>query len=199
MLVGRDVTEVAELCGAFLEGAVDRDWTAVVPGMDWTVAKTIAHACDCLLWYATDITAGSVELSTWEAAVRPDSSPAELVRTLRAFASVLAAVVEATPEDALGWHPWGLADPAGFAGMGCDEMLVHTHDAARGLGLEFAMPPEFARKVLTRMFPEAPTDRDPVRTLLWANGRIPLDDLPKRTGWRWHCAPLGSPALASGA
>ncbi|WP_033437611.1 maleylpyruvate isomerase N-terminal domain-containing protein [Saccharothrix sp. NRRL B-16314] len=192
MLVGRDVTEVAELCGAFLGEVVDRDWTVVVPGMDWTAAKTVAHVADCLLWYATDITAGPVELSTADVVVRPDSSPADLVRTVRAFASVLAAVVDAAPADELGWHPWGLADPAGFAGMGCDEMLVHTHDAARALGLELAPPPELTRKVLARMFPDAPTDRDPFRTLLWANGRIALDDLPKRTGWRWHCAPLGS-------
>lgn len=192
MVDGRDVTEVAERCAAFLAGVVDRDWAAVVPGMDWTVARTVAHVSDCLLWYATDLAAGPVELSTAEVGVRPDSSPADLVRTLRSFAAVLAAVVDATPADARSWHPWGLADAAGFAGMGCDEMLVHTHDAARGLGCEFAIPPDLARKVLARMFPEAPTDRDPERTLLWANGRVPLDDLPKRTGWRWHCAPLGS-------
>jgi uncharacterized protein (TIGR03083 family) len=189
---GRDVTEVAQRCAAFLDGVLDADWTAVVPGMDWTVAKTVAHISDCLLWYSTDLLAGPDELSTADIAVRPDSSPADLVRTLRSFASVLAAVVDATPADARGWHPWGLADAAGFAGMGCDEMLVHTHDAARGLGREFALPTDLAHKVLARMFPEAPADRDPALALLWANGRIGLDGLPKRTGWRWHCAPLGS-------
>lgn len=192
MLNGRDVTEVAERCAAFLEGAVEGDWKAVVPGMDWTVAQTVAHAADCLLWYTTELASGPVELGTVVLDVQPDSPPAELVRTLRSFASVLAAVVDATPADGRGWHPWGVTDAAGFAGMGCDEMLVHTHDAARGLGCEFELPPDLARKVLTRMFPEAPADRDPARTLLWANGRAPLDDLPKLTGWRWHCAPLGS-------
>jgi hypothetical protein len=189
----RDVTEVAERCASFLEGALDSDWTAVVPEMGWTVSKTVAHISDCMLWYSTDLLSGTSELSTADIAVRPDSSPADLVRTLRAFASVLAAVVaRAAAADLRGWHPWGLADAAGFAGMGCDEMLVHTHDAARGLGLEFAMPAGSARRVLARMFPEAPTDRDPVDTLLWANGRIALGDLPRRTGWRWHCAPPGS-------
>lgn len=192
MLDGRDVTEVAERCAAFLDGVVDRDWTAAVPGMEWTVAQTVAHVSDCLLWYATDLAGGPTELSTAQVGVRPDSSPADLVRTLRSFAKVLAAVVDASPGAARGWHPWGLADAAGFAGMGCDEMLVHTHDAARGLGCEFALPPEPARKVLVRMFPEAPADRDPALALLWANGRVALDGLPKRTGWRWHCAPPGS-------
>src|SRR5687768_13441393 len=105
--------------------------------MDWTVAKTVAHISNTLLWYSTDLSAGPSELSTADVAVRPDSPPADLVRTLRTFASVLAAVVATTPADVRGWHPWGLSDAAGFAGMGCDEMLVHTHDAARGLGLEF--------------------------------------------------------------
>lgn len=192
MLDGRDVTEVAERCAAFLDGLADRDWTALVPGMEWTVARTVAHISDCLLWYATNIAAGPVELSTTEIGVRPDSKPADLVRTLRSFAKVLAAVVDATPAGALGWHPSGLPDAAGFAGMGCDEMLVHTHDAGRGLGSGFEIPPHLARKVLARMFPDAPTDRDPALTLLWANGRVGLDGLPKLTGWRWHCAPLGS-------
>ncbi|MFJ6672345.1 maleylpyruvate isomerase N-terminal domain-containing protein [Actinosynnema sp. NPDC091369] len=192
MLDGRDVTEVAERCAAFLEGVADRDWAVVVPGMDWTVAQTVAHVSDCLLWYATDIAAGPAELSTTEVRVRPDSSPADLARTLRSSGKLLAAVVDATPAGELGWHPWGLADAAGFAGMGCDEMLVHTHDAGRGLGVGFEIPPHLARGVPARTFPEAPTDHDPARALLWANGRVPLDDLPKRTGWRWHCAPPGS-------
>lgn len=192
MLDERDVVDVAERCAAFLVGVSDADWTAVVPEMDWTVAKTVAHVSNTLLWYSTDLSAGPSELSTADIAVRPDSSPADLVRTLRSVASVLAAVVAATPADVRGWHPWGLADAAGFAGMGCDEMLVHTHDAARGLGLEFTIPPGPARKVLNRMFPDAPTDRDPAQTLLWANGRIALGELPRRTGWRWHCAPPAS-------
>ncbi|MFE9745627.1 maleylpyruvate isomerase N-terminal domain-containing protein [Saccharothrix saharensis] len=192
MLDGRDVTEVAERCAAFLDGLVERDWTVAVPGMEWTVAQTVAHAADCLLWYATELSSGPVELGTVVLDVQPASSPADLARTLRSFGKLLAAVVDATPAGALGWHPWGLADAAGFAGMGCDEMLVHTHDAGRGLGAGFEIPPHLARKVLARMFPEAPTDRDAARTLLWANGRVALDDLPKRTGWRWHCAPPAS-------
>lgn len=192
MLDGQDVTQVAERCAEFLAGLVDRDWAVLVPGMEWTVARTTAHVSDCLLWYATELTSGPTPLGTVEIDVRPDSPPAELVRTLRSFARVLAAVVDATPADARGWHPSGLPDASGFAGMACDEMLVHTHDAGRGLGVEFEMPADLARKVLARMFPHAPTDRDPARTLLWANGRAPLDELPKLTGWRWHSVPPAS-------
>ncbi|QFZ22784.1 maleylpyruvate isomerase N-terminal domain-containing protein [Saccharothrix syringae] len=188
----KDVTEVAAHCSAFLDGVVEADWAAVVPGLGWSAAGTVAHVCDCLLWYSTDLAAGPVELRSVEVGVRADSPPADLVRTLEAAASVLASVVATVPEGARGWHPWGVADAAGFAAMACDEMLVHTHDAGRGLGVAFEPPAEYAAKVLARLFPEAPTDRDPVETLLWANGRVPLGELPVRTDWRWHGAPPGS-------
>lgn len=188
----KDVTEVAAHCAAFLHGVAEADWAAVVPGMDWSVAKTVAHVCDVVLWYATDLAAGPEELDAVELRVRPETPPADLVRALETAASVLAAVVATVPEGARGWHPWGVADAAGFAAMACDEVLVHTHDAGRGLGVAFEPPAQYAEKVLVRLFPDAPTGHDPVDTLLWANGRVPLGDLPRRTGWRWRCAPLDS-------
>ncbi|MGM1063780.1 maleylpyruvate isomerase N-terminal domain-containing protein [Saccharothrix sp. Mg75] len=186
------VRAVARACGAFLDGVVGADWSAEVPEIGWTVAATVAHVSDCLLWYSSDLAAGPVELNAAEVRVRPSSPPADLVRALRTSAEVLAAVVGAHPPDARGWHPWGLSDPAGFAGMGCDEMLVHTHDAARGLGAVFAPDPELPAAVLRRMFPDVPPGDDPMAALLWANGRVPLGDRPRRTSWRWRCAPLGS-------
>jgi hypothetical protein len=73
--------------------------------------------------------------------------------------------------------------------MACDELLVHTHDAARGLELPFAPPPALARATLERLFPWAPPDTDPRLALLWANGRIDLPGQPRQVDWRWHCAP----------
>jgi mycothiol maleylpyruvate isomerase-like protein len=40
------------------------------------------------------------------------------------------------------------------------------------------------------LFPEAPTDEDPWATLLWANGRTALGELPRRDTWKWRCTPL---------
>ncbi|MFD7656551.1 maleylpyruvate isomerase N-terminal domain-containing protein [Actinosynnema sp. NPDC059797] len=188
----KDVTEVAAHCAAFLDGVAEADWTAVVPDLDRTVAQVVAHTCDSVLWYATDLAAGPVELSTAEVRVRPDSAPRDLVRTLETSASVLASVLAAVPEGARGWHAWGVSDAAGFAAMACDEMLVHTHDAGRGLAVAFEPPPRYAEEVVARLFPDAPTGHDPVDTLLWANGRAPLGELPRREGWRWHSAPPAS-------
>jgi len=74
--------------------------------------------------------------------------------------------------------------------MACDELLIHTSDAARGLGLEFAPDPNLAERLLARLFPWHHCGDDPWQTLLWANGRIDLPGHPCQTGWTWHCAPL---------
>jgi hypothetical protein len=95
----------------------------------------VAHTADCLLWYATDLAAGARELSTVDMRVRRDAVAADLVATIGSFATVLARVIDGAAPGARGWHSAGLADASEFAAMACDELLVHTSDAARGLAL----------------------------------------------------------------
>jgi uncharacterized protein (TIGR03083 family) len=187
---GGHVLEAAGECRALLGAAVDRHWTRPIPEMEWTVAQAVAHIGEVVLWYATDLAAGPERLDTMELRVPPETASAELVRTVGSFATVLARVVDGAPPGTRGWHPYGQADPSGFAAMACDELLVHTHDAARGLGVPFTPPPALADATLTRLFPWAPTTTAPWPTLLWANGRIALPDHPRQLTWRWHCAPL---------
>jgi uncharacterized protein (TIGR03083 family) len=141
---GGAVRRAASECQAFLGGTVDRDWTRPVPGLEWTVAETVAHIAEGLLWYATDLAAGPRELSAMELRVRPETPPPDLVRALGSYATVLARVIDGAAPGARGWHPYGLADAAGFAAMACDELLVHTGDAARGLDLPFTPSAELA-------------------------------------------------------
>lgn len=185
-----DLTAVAEQCSAYLRSATDTDWTSAIPGMDWTVAQAVTHICEGLIWYTTDFVAGPKELGTIDLRVRQETPPDDLVATLDCFADMLVRVLDGAEPGARGWHPFGLPDASGFAAMACDELLVHTQDAATGLGRPFLPSAELAERTLLRLFPEAPTDQDPWATLLWANGRRTLGVLPRRTDWRWHCSPL---------
>jgi uncharacterized protein (TIGR03083 family) len=187
---GGMVLRAANECRGFLGGTLDRDWTRPIPDMDWTVAQAVAHIAESLLWYATDLAAGPRELSAMDLHVRPETAPADLVAVLGSYATVLARVIDGAAPGARGWHPAGLADASGFAAMACDELLVHTDDAARGLGLGFIPTGALSRATLRRLFPWAPGDADPWRALLWANGRVDLPGQERQTGWRWHCAPL---------
>ncbi|MGI9644957.1 MAG: maleylpyruvate isomerase N-terminal domain-containing protein [Ilumatobacteraceae bacterium] len=185
-----DVREAAQVCGDFLGAVVDADWTASIPDLDFSVASVVAHAAEGCLWYAIDLAAGGRDLPSVEHRVTTNVSNQDLVDTLTAYAGVLAAVIEASPPSARGFHPMGTADPSGFAAMACDEMLVHTHDAAQGLGLSFRPTDELARSVLTRLFPWVRSGDDAWEQLRWANGRLELADSEQLDGWAWHCAPL---------
>lgn len=190
MLSGADVIATADACAEFLRSGADRPWNVPVPDLDWNVAETVAHAAEGCLWYAIDLAAEGLDLEPVEHRVDPESAPVDLIATLRTYAKVVAHVIDATPPEARGYHPWGAADPSGFAAMSCDELLIHTDDAARGLGLEFDPDRDMCERVLRRLFPWAPEEGDPWELLRWANGRTALPDHLRLEGWGWHCAPL---------
>lgn len=165
-------------------------WDAPVPGLEWTVRQTVAHMANACWWYVIDLSAAGLELSPVEHRVKPESAPSELLATMEVFASLLALVIDHAVPEQRGFHPAGMADPSGFAAMACDELLIHTDDAARGLGLECAPPDDLVALTLRRLFPWAPADCPPWDALRWANGRIELPGRPRRTTWSWQCAPL---------
>jgi uncharacterized protein (TIGR03083 family) len=198
MVTGDDVLAAAGSCHDFLQQAAGADWNVPVPGLDFTVTSVVAHAINGPLWYAVDLWGGPSDDTAFDLKVLVDASSAALLVSLRSAARVCAASVDAAPGEIRGFHPEGAADPSGFAAMACDELLVHTDDAARGLGVEFSPDRGLARRVLSRLFPWHDPGDDPWRTLLWANDRVDLPGLPGQKGWTWHCAPLadwdGKPA-----
>src|ERR1700712_5549587 len=127
---GSNLLQSARSSAAFLTSAADLDWDRPIPDMTWSVREVVAHISEVLLWYATDLAAGNSELSTMELTVRPTDKPEQLIRTITAFSTTLALVVDGVAPGQRGWHSDGLADSTGFAAMGCDEILVHTYDAA---------------------------------------------------------------------
>jgi len=190
MISGDDILAAAAACHSFLGPAVGADWAAAVPGLDFTVASVVAHAANGPLWYALDLWGGPGDDAAFDLKVRTDAANAALLVSLRSAAHVCAASVDAAPAGIRGFHPAGAADPSGFAAMACDEMLIHTDDAARGLGLRFVPDLKLAGRVLARLFPWHDPGTDAWQALLWANGRIDLPGRQNQTGWTWHCAPL---------
>ena len=190
MIGASHVTNAAQLCATFLDEAAGTDWAVAVPDLEMSVAEVVAHAAEGCLWYAIDLSAGGIDLRLVQHRVTTDGSNRDLIDTLRSYACVVSAVIEVSPASARGFHPMGTADPSGFAAMACDELLIHTDDAARGLGLSFRPPAGLADLVLRRLFPWVATGEDPWEQLRWANGRIALGDMPRLTDWGWHCAPI---------
>ncbi|MBB5490436.1 maleylpyruvate isomerase N-terminal domain-containing protein [Nocardiopsis metallicus] len=131
---GEDVRAAADTALEFLEPRLGRDWSAAIPGMDFTVASVLAHAAQGPLWYCLDLIGGTADEAAFEITVRPDADPHALLRSLNSAARLCAMSVDAHPSSARGFHPMGASDPSGFAAMACAEILVHTHDAATGWG-----------------------------------------------------------------
>src|ERR1051326_4302567 len=70
--------------------------------------------------------------------------------------------------------------------------LLRGNDIAQGFGPSLDPPRDVCRRVLARIFPQAPADlaqSDPWSALLGAGGRI---ELPGQPRWRPHPAPLTS-------
>ena len=167
----------------------EQAWDGPAGGLRWTCRATLAHIVDCALWYAAMLarrSEGDVHV--------PEADPAApaslLLDGLHSTGHVLAAVVASADPADRARHPFGVGDRSGFAAMGCDEALVHGADIAAGLGLPYTPPGDVCRRVVRRLFPQAPHDGDPWELLLWANGRRDLADQPTSRRWTFHCAPL---------
>jgi hypothetical protein len=174
-----------------LADALDADWEARAEPLPWSCRATVDHVVDTLLWYAVQLATEALGPRPAPRRGDPDAKPRFLLTGVRGSAAVLAAVVRASDPSVRAFHAVGMADPEGFVAMGCDEILVHADDVARGLGISFEPPSDLCAAVLGRLFPWAPADDDPFAELLWANGRVALADRPRlASDWSWHCAPL---------
>ena len=145
---GSNLRQSARASTSFLLSTVSLDWDRAIPGMLWSVREVVAHISEVLLWNAGNLSGGTKELTTLELKVLRSSEPVQLIETLTVSSALLGYVVDGVPPGQRGWHPEGIADATGFSAMGCDELLVHTSDAARGLGLEFEPPEVLSQMVL---------------------------------------------------
>ncbi|MEH0844427.1 hypothetical protein V6U81_18765 [Micromonospora sp. CPCC 205711] len=199
-----DVLTATHAAADLLTTALDRDWRVPAGALDWDCWETLEHVADDLFAYAGQLgprrppldghvpfgceprRPGGPALSIW---ADPKSGNAGLVQVLEASGAFLAGTVTITPPETRAHHVFGVADPEGFAAMGVVETLVHLHDVAAGLGLDWRPDPELCARVRHRLFPDAPTDTEPWPTLLWATGRGELPGRERLGRWRWQGAP----------
>jgi hypothetical protein len=174
--------------------AVDLDWSVPAEAVQHSCWQTAEHIGDTLIAYAAQLaTRATSRYLRFLTSADKEATPAEVLEFAEAGGRMLTAMVRVTPPHVRAYHPSGMADPAGFAGMGCVEALVHGHDITQGLGLTLDPPRDVCGRVLSRMFPHAPpdlVDLDPWDGLLWVTGRIDLPGRPRVQQWRWHSAPL---------
>ncbi|CCH30767.1 hypothetical protein BN6_34690 [Saccharothrix espanaensis DSM 44229] len=191
-----DLDRAASIVEDVLAAAVDRDWRAATGTGELNARDTAEHLGDCLLSYAAQLIATPPgRYVRFLAVADKDASAAEVLEFAVTGARILSSVVRTSPPTTRAHHPTGLADPAGFAAMGCVEVLVHGLDIARGLGLDLIAPADLCEPVVARMFPHTPApDLDPWTHLLWATDRIAVPGRPAQTGWRWRGAPLDEDA-----
>ncbi len=195
-VTAEDLDTAVSAMVAALRPGVDRDWAAVpAAAVETDCWHAGEHIGDVLVSYAGQLVARPEgRYVKFVASADKDCTAAEILEFAEAGGRILAATVRTSPPELRAYHPTGLSDPAGFAGMGCVEALVHGHDVAVGLGLPFDAPRDVCARVLARMFPAVAAGADdPWAVLLWATGRA---DLPGRDpvgpDWHWQGPPLAN-------
>ncbi|GAA2210180.1 hypothetical protein GCM10009850_056390 [Nonomuraea monospora] len=201
MSSAEDVRQVVDLAVTTMRQGAPEAWQAKAGSLDWTCWETAEHVANVLFSYALRFglakppTSGRVPFRMRSDrddgpptifSADPASGPEGLLTILEGCGGLLASVRRTADPTVVAFHGYGPSDSEGFAAMGVVETLVHTHDIAQGLGVEWSPPSEPCEKVLGRLFPHVNADGDAWEVLLWATGRAALQDRPRLTEWRWY-------------
>ncbi|MFE9423924.1 maleylpyruvate isomerase N-terminal domain-containing protein [Kitasatospora sp. NPDC006697] len=182
-----DVDQAVRATLALLAPHSGADWSVPAGSLTWSCRETAAHIAHDLLAYAAQLAGAAPEAYLpIDLTIQQQAEPADLLRIISACGRLLSTQLAAADPADRAWH-WGPCDPSGFAAMGTAEVLLHTHDIARGLGLDWQPPAPAAARVLDRLFPQAPAG-DPVAVLLWQTGRGELPGRDRLTSWVWKAA-----------
>jgi len=176
---------------ASLAGTADDDpgWSTTAAPTTWTAAQTVGHIADALLFYAGQV-ARRAEHRLPPLRDRRSAPPSEQIDNVVTAAHVLARLLHGLgPTRA--WHPSGLADGGGWAGMAVTELLVHGHDTAAALHVELPLPGQVCARTVARVFPWVSlTLAAPELLLLAVTGRVQVPGVPDDPQWWWQSAPL---------
>lgn len=203
-LTADDVDLAVRLALDVLRDAPVEGWGDRAGSLEWDCWETVEHLANDLFYYAVQLGPRHPPLDTHVpfalSRKRPDApmvfvhadrdaGPAGLLQVLEACGALLVAMVRTASPEVRAHHAAGVSDPEGFAALGLQELLVHMHDVAEGLGLAWTPPSTLCSRVLARLFPEAPEGADPWPTLLWATGRAELPGHTRLTTWRSDSTP----------
>ncbi|MFE0133448.1 GNAT family N-acetyltransferase [Streptomyces sp. NPDC059037] len=189
---GDQVDEAVAHAARVLRAAEGLDWSVKAGGLEWSCLQTAEHIAGDLVAYAGQLTGRAADAYVpFEISLDEGSGPADAISVIESTGGLLSAVIRTTPPGVRAFHPYpsGKADATGFAAMGVAEVLLHTYDIARALGIDAEPPAELCEAVLAWIFPQVtPASRPEEQwpTLLWATGRGTLPGRPRLDGWRWH-------------
>jgi len=182
-----DVDRSVEVALAALSHGLSKDWDVRAGDLTWSCRATAEHIASDLVAYAGQLTGrAQTRYVPFDVTLDRDADAAGMVDVIRATGGILGAVVRTAPQDIEVWHPYGMADASAVAAMGIVELLVHTEDICRGLGLVWEPPDAVCARVLSRLFPDVGQESGGWATLLWATGRTALPDRPRLDTWRWY-------------
>jgi uncharacterized protein (TIGR03083 family) len=171
ILTPQDVIAAARAAEAALRPAAGRDWSVRAGTLDWDVGRTVTHMAGATAKYTLYLASRCEHFIGLSVTRWPDATNAEVIDSLVPVAAGLAAVAAATPPGVRAYHASGPSSATDYLGRACVELLVHTEDAARGLGLAFTPPADLCQRVLARQYPQAPGSGDAWPGLLRAAGR----------------------------
>lgn len=188
-----DAEDVVQAAAALLplgsRPDADPAWAAVSQTVGWTAAHTVEHVADALMFYAGQV----ARRAQGRLPVLRDgrkAPPSEQLDNVLTAAHVLAGQLQSLGAERA-WHPSGLADAAGWAGMAVTELLVHGVDAAQVLGLRLDLPTETCERTVSRVFPWVDSRLGaPAELLLAVTGRVHIEGLTHDPEWWWQSAPL---------
>lgn len=207
MITADDLRAALDDAVRALTSVVDKDWHVLALDSEWDCWETIDHIADDLFAYAAQLGPrptpqtsylpfaytikheGGPALSVW---AKPDQGNAGSIKVLAASGALLAAMVQVSPPQLRAFHPFGVADPEGWAAIGLVELIVHMRDVAGALGASWQPSEDLCGRILDRVFAPLtlPQGGSRWQTLLWATGRAEWGGAPRLEKWRWWCAPL---------
>ncbi|MFD3585961.1 GNAT family N-acetyltransferase [Streptomyces sp. NPDC058683] len=187
---GDQIEEAVAGCIAALRPTVARDWTEVKAGdLDWNCHETAVHVADDLVAYAANLAGRARDAYVpFELKLDDGTDNSGLLHVIETTGALLAATVRTTPRAVRAFHPFPFrsADRVGSAAMGIAEVLLHTHDMAKGLEVPYRPSDALAESVLALLFPHVQPGPTPWETLLWATGRGELPGRAPVTEWHWY-------------